>query len=164
LDEIDKILSKDPRQRSNLEKSIIMAITWIGLGADDDVIYDKFLKYAFALECLLIKRDQMGDKGDPIAKRAAFLLGKTVIDCNEIVSDLKRLYGIRSTLVHQGFEPGDEKIIEEYAKKMYYYSMSTLIKLSKKLDEYEDIDDLVNQMDEQMYCQCFRQLNFDLPI
>lgn len=141
-----------------------MAITWIGLGADDDVICDKFLKYAFALECLLIKRDQKGDKGDPIAKRAAFLLGNTLTDCKKIESDLMRLYDIRSTLVHQGFEPGDEKIIAEYAKKMYSYSMSTLINLSKKLDEYEDIDDLANRMDEQMYSQCFRQLNFDPPI
>jgi len=44
LDEISGMLSKEPSTRSDLENSIIMAIRWIGLGTDDEVASDKFLK------------------------------------------------------------------------------------------------------------------------
>jgi hypothetical protein len=154
LDEISEMLSKEPSMRSDLENSIIMAIRWIGLGTDDEVASDKFLKYAIALECLLITRGEKGDKTDPISKRAAFILGESIIDCFSIISEVKLLYDIRSAIVHQGCEAEEEKYIEDSVKKMYNYSMSTLLKLSKKTigtDKWDDIRDLAIQMDEKMF-------------
>ena len=84
------------------------------------------------MECLLIKREDTGDKTDPISKRAAFILGTTTTDCNEIVSAVKLLYDIRSTIVHQGCEEEKEYIIKDSVQEMYWYSMRILLELSKK--------------------------------
>jgi hypothetical protein len=154
LDEISGMLSKEPSMRSDLENSIIMAIRWIGLGTNDEVTSDKFLKYAIALECLLITRGEKGDKTDPISKRAAFILGESMSDCSSIISEVKLLYDIRSAIVHQGCEAEEEKYIEDSVQKMYYYSMSTLLKLSEKtigMNKWDDMRDLAIQMDEKMF-------------
>ncbi|MDD2755860.1 MAG: HEPN domain-containing protein [Methanothrix sp.] len=156
LNEISELLSKSPSSRSDLENSIIIAIRWIGLGIDDEVVSDKFLKYSIALECLLTPRGEKGDKADPISKRASFLLGKTESECLEIISELKLLYDIRSTIVHQGCEAEEEEIIKDSVQKMYYYSMSTLLKLSGKTKEpgaWNDIQCLDNQMNLQMFAR-----------
>ena len=153
LDEISGMPSKEPSMRSDLENSIIMAIRWIGLGTDDEVASDKFLKYAIALECLLITRGEKGDKTDPISKRAAFILGESVIECSSIISEVKLLYDIRSAIVHQGCEAEEEKYIEDSVQKMYYYSMGTLLKLSNKTigtDKWDDTD-LASKWTKKMF-------------
>ena len=150
------MLSKSSSSRSDLEKSIIMAVRWIGLGMDEEVVSDKFLKYAIALEGLLITRGEKGDKTDPISKRTAFILGTNVSECLNIISEVKLLYDIRSAIVHQGCEAEEEKIIEDSVQKMYYYSMSTLLELSKKTtgaDNWKEIQCLANQMDNQMFAR-----------
>ena len=119
LDEISGILSKTPSLRSDLEKSIIMAIRWLGLGVANEVLSDRFLSFAIALECLLIKRGEKGDKAEPISKRAAFILGTTPKECDEIVNEMKLLYDIRSAIVHQGCEAEEEEIIKDTVPKIY---------------------------------------------
>ncbi len=154
LGEISEMLSKSPLVRSDLEKSIIMAIRWIGLGIDDEVMSDKFLKYAIALECLLTPRGEKSDKADPISKRAAFLLGETDSKCLEIISELKLLYDIRSAIVHQGCEAEEEEIIKYSVQKMYYYSMSILLELSgktKEPDAWKDVQCLDTKMNLKMF-------------
>ncbi len=156
LDEICGMLSKAPENRSDLENSIIMAIRWLGLGMDDEVVSDKFLKYAIALECLLITRGEKGDKTGPISKRAAFILGTTASECKSIESKVKLLYNIRSVIVHQGCEAEEEKIIKDSVQTMYWYSMNSLLELSKKTigpDSWEDIGYLDKQIDEQTFAR-----------
>ena len=154
LNEISGILSKTPSMRSDLENSIIMAIRWLGLGIDDEVVSDKLLKFAIALECLLIARGEKGDKTDTISKRAAYILGTTASECMRIVSEVKLLYDIRSAIVHQGCEAEEEKFIEECVQRTYLYSMRTMLELSKKTtgpDLWKDIQCLADRMDGQMF-------------
>jgi Apea-like HEPN len=68
LNEIDKILNKD-FSRCEYDEEIFTAIRWIGMGIHDTIISDKFLKFAIALECLLLgKYDK---KDEELAKRWA---------------------------------------------------------------------------------------------
>lgn len=152
LNEICGILSKDPSSRSKLEKSIIMAVRYLGLGVDEDIISEKFIKYAIALECLLV--EGKGEKTDPLAKRAAFILGKTISECDEIENKVRALYDIRSTIVHQGVEEEDEDIIEKLADSLYSYTMGILLELTEKTigaDKWDSIESLVKEMDIRMY-------------
>ena len=152
LDEICVILSTDPSLRSKLEKSILMAIRYLGLGVDEDVISERFIKYAIALECLLIEGE--GEKTEPLAKRAAFILGETTSECEEIEKKVRALYGIRSTIVHQGVEEETEDVIKKLADGLYKYTMRILLELSKKAtgaDKWDSIESLVREMDIRMY-------------
>jgi hypothetical protein len=156
LDELSGILSKTPTIRSDLEDSIVMAIRWLGLGVDNEVLSDRFLSFAIALECLLIKRGETGDKRDPISERAAFILGSTRESCTEIVEEMKLLYDIRSTIVHQGCEVEGEEIIKDTVPRMYDYAMKTLLYLSNKTvgsEKWEAIGDLANQIDNQTFAR-----------
>jgi|GEM_PF-1303784 len=152
LNEISEILSKDPSLRSKLEKSIIMAVRWLGLGVDEDTISEQFIKYAIALECLLLEGE--GKKADHLAKNAAFILGETTVECFEIENKVKALYGIRSTIVHQGVEEENEEVIKKLAKDLYVYTMKILLELSKKTtgaDKWDSIESLVKEMNTKTY-------------
>lgn len=153
LSDISEILSKDNPSRSELERSIIMAVRWLGLGIDEEIISEKFLKYAIALECLLIKKDE-NDKTDPLAKRTAFILGKTIDECTEIEKKIKALYGIRSIIVHQGIEEEKEDLIKKSARDLYEYTLEILLELTRKTtgeDKLENVGQIISEMDVRTY-------------
>jgi hypothetical protein len=154
FDEVSAILSKTQSSRTDLEKSITMAIRWLGLGVENEVLSEKFLNFAIALECLLIRRGEKGDKTEPISERAAFILGTTSTECGEIVDEVKLLYDIRSAIVHQGCEAEEEEIIKDSIPIMYYYSMKVLLYLAKRTTGSEiwgNIDDLASQITDKTF-------------
>ena len=133
-----------------------MAIRCLGLGVENEVLSDKFLNFAIALECLLIKRGENGDKTDPVSNRAAFILGTTPAECGEIVDEVKLLYDIRSAIVHEGCTAEEEEIIKNFVRKMYYYPMKILLCLAKRTTgskKWENIDDLTNQITDKTFAR-----------
>jgi len=147
LDQFGDILSKDKSLRTELENRIVTAIRWIGSGINEEVDCDKFLKLAIALECLLLRRDEEEGKGSPIAERCAFLLTDDHKKRLDLDGDVKKLYGKRSDIAHEG-ETEIEKGQLAYMQRIV---ISCLLKICPKTSEWKNMQDLVDWAKEQRY-------------
>ena len=103
FNELKTILS-ERKNRSKLQTQILLAIRWIGAAIHDDIESDKILKFAIALECLLIsgKNQDNKSKSESLAERCAFLLEEVPSERHKIYREIKDLYNIRSDIVHEG--------------------------------------------------------------
>ncbi len=59
---ISHLLCKEHSSLSDFEKQLLIAIRWIGLGIDEDIGADKIIKFATALECLVLAGDDQFKK------------------------------------------------------------------------------------------------------
>lgn len=146
LDQFGEILSKDKSSRTELENRIVTAIRWIGSGINEDVDCDRFLKYAIALECLLLMREEDG-KGSPIAERCAFLLSNDPQDRTNIDKVVKKLYGKRSDIAHEG----ETEIEKDQLASMQRIVLSCLFAICSKSFEWKSMQDLVNWTKRKRY-------------
>ncbi len=109
---IHNLLCKEYNSLSNFEKQILIAVRWIGLGIDEDIGTDKIIKFAIALECLLLDKED-NSKSNPLAKRCAYILGNNSKERHDKKKRVKYLYDVRSRVVHEGFNfVKDEDIFE----------------------------------------------------
>jgi hypothetical protein len=146
LDQLGSILAKDAKSRSDLEKRIINAITWIGTGTHSGSDCNKLFMFVIALECLLIKRKEEG-KSSPIAERCAFLLSDKPDRRIQIDKEVKDLYNTRSEIVHEGLT----EITAEQAGSAQWLAISCLFKVCRMLGEWQNLDDLISWSKMQRY-------------
>ncbi len=140
LDELSEVLSKDESAQTNLETSIITCIRWFGRGVHEDMDCDKFLFFVIALESLLIRTGEKG-KTKKIAERSAHLIwGSSVKPRN--IQDIKRLYKIRSKIVHEGIEDIEPEDLEFTLK----IATVCLFNLVGKANEWNSVDALINEI------------------
>jgi hypothetical protein len=92
-------------RNNELEKHVVRCAEWTGQAMADPNPASAFVKAAIALEVMF----STNEKGvitpsimAQIAESCAFLLGGPAISPLEIERDVKRLYGIRSAVVHSG--------------------------------------------------------------
>lgn len=143
---VGDILAKNPPSRSELEKRIVIALRWIGMGVHDEIDCDKFLKFAIALECLLIRSGEE-EKSTPIAERCAFILGDTFEKREQIYREIKKLYGIRSAIVHAGKEEVEKHQLQE----MQMLAIYCLLNVIEKNNGWKKIDELINWVQIQKF-------------
>jgi len=80
---------------------LIRAVRWIGRAAEAESVEDKFLFSVVALESLLLPgRD--GELKFRLSLIVARILGPDQTSRQQIASEVKKLYELRSTLVHDG--------------------------------------------------------------
>ena len=87
--------------------SLLRAVRWAGRSTEAESVEDKFLFAVVALESLLLP-DSSGELGFRLSLLVARLLGRDTVSRLQVASDVKRLYGLRSTLVHNGRFEGTE--------------------------------------------------------
>lgn len=136
--ELSDILSKDRSMRSDLETTIVSGIRWLGMGVHEDIACDKFLNYAIALEGLLVKKGDRG-KTQKVAERSAFIIWGPSAKPKDI-ERMRRLYEIRSDIVHGGME----EINEEDLESMREVTTQCLFYLSERTKIWNNIDELIN--------------------
>ena len=94
-------LAKRSIDRSPLERGVLLAIKWIVEGTADYSAASKVVKNVLAMETLLLAgRDR--PVASTLAERLALLLGKNKSHRIEIDRVAKRLYRVRSQVVHRG--------------------------------------------------------------
>lgn len=90
---------------NTLQKKIYRSIDWTAQALREPNKGSAFIKAMIALESLL-KIDEKGwfthSIVAQISEATAQILGSSIEDCIDIASDIKRLYGIRSSAVHSG--------------------------------------------------------------
>ena len=100
-----KLLRLIAKQNNELEMHVIRCAEWTGQAMADPNAASAFVKAAIALEVLF----SANEKGvitpsimAQIAESCAFLLGDSPTSAAELEREVKRLYGIRSAVVHSG--------------------------------------------------------------
>ncbi|MFA6027643.1 MAG: hypothetical protein WC752_01825 [Patescibacteria group bacterium] len=129
-----------------LQKKIIHSLDWFGKGVDA-IGVEKILYHCIALEILLTQdidnesHYNLKSSTQQISERGAFLLGKNFIDRIFFSKSLKKIYRLRSEIVHSGKQRVEFlKILETQiltAKIIFaVIQLSKNIKTQEKYNEY----------------------------
>jgi hypothetical protein len=99
------------RENSEFEKHVVRCAEWTGQALADPNAASAFVKAAIALEVMFSANEKAVISPSimaQIAESCAFLLGNKETSPIEIEREVKRLYGIRSSIVHSGKDSVDE--------------------------------------------------------
>ena len=141
---IDELLAEPtPNQ---VEDSLIRAVRWSGRAAESESFEDKFLFSIVALESLLLP-DSSGELSFRLSLLVARILGRDFASRQQIAGDVKRLYLLRSKLVHDGtFE-----VTEDDQDLAVTFAIETIARLLtdegvRKLTKRQQLQEHFNQL------------------
>jgi len=133
---------------NEIDQRISRAVTWYSKAVDADSPEEKFVNLAIALESLLIGPEKeknpyatTGSISQNLGERVAFLLEDDVDRRQQRVADTKKLYGLRSAIVHRG-EPITLERLEDMDNLV---GRVTLCFLKKDFANWEDFQKWVAQ-------------------
>lgn len=93
------------RNPTGMRQRLTLAIEWVGQALIDPAIENAFLKVAIALEIIFTYQENTIITPSilhRISESVAMLLGQAKSDRLQIEKNMKRLYGVRSAIVHAG--------------------------------------------------------------
>jgi hypothetical protein len=137
-----KILNK-------FEKRVLLAIEWVGQSIADPLPQSAFIKSAIALEIVFTYSEKTIISPSilsQISESAALILGDDVQDRLEIESKVKKLYGLRSAIVHSG----NKDISTADYQSMLHISRSVIARLTtsevlKSINSIEKLYELLKR-------------------
>lgn len=103
---VDSLLLSD--RRSKVGELLIRAVRWGGRAVSAESLEDKLLFFTIALECLGLP-DGYSELSYRLAQRVARVIGTDIESRQSAFADVKRLYDMRSAIVH-----GGQKEVSEY--------------------------------------------------
>jgi len=109
---LSDIVGEDEGNLTGFQQVVAVASGWIGQAAIADTLEDEFVKATIGLERLLICGDEETTT-ERIAMRLAHLIGEQPEHKRLLYTRVKRLYGVRSNIVHQGFVGVSEDEMDE---------------------------------------------------
>ncbi|MCD6573943.1 MAG: hypothetical protein J7K95_07620, partial [Thermoplasmata archaeon] len=107
------------RKNHEIAKVAKECLYWYGLGLDEKYPSAKLLNFVTVLESVLKRKNETTELKRAVAERGAILLYNQFEDRKEAVDQLKKIYNIRSKVVHTGTLIGDKDIAflaGEYAR------------------------------------------------
>lgn len=128
LEEIIILLNKQRNQLNSLEKRVLAAIQWAGRATIDNRNEEAFLLYAIALESIILADSDKIELNYRLRVRVAHLLGKTIEDRKRIFDDIRNLYTIRSSIVHNG----TYEVLEDNLKLIRLYTKGCIVQILTK--------------------------------
>lgn len=144
FDTLESITSKDSADRSNLEAAIYAATHWLGRSVAMVAREDAFTFCAIAIERLLICDGEEATT-EKFAERLAYILSDDPDTRKQVYRDAKRLYHVRSRIVHAGYV-GVET--EEYVD-LENLALCCLVEVAKRIDDFKDQDGLKGWLHNQ---------------
>jgi hypothetical protein len=116
FDRLCEILAAD--RPDDMGKRVLRAVRWMGEARRTGNLDDAFVKNSIALETLLLgdgpnftdPKTSIGSITSQLAERAAFLLGRHGQERERVAGDVRRLYAIRSSIVHRGASVEEEDL------------------------------------------------------
>jgi hypothetical protein len=115
-DGLKRLLSLIGQQNNNFERRLLRCAEWLGQAIGDPNPSSAFIKAATALEVLFVVSEGVVTPSimAQISESCAFILGSTAEERLKVEKDVKRLYGIRSAVVHSGKESVDLKELDRF--------------------------------------------------
>ena len=146
FDTVCLALSKVSPPPTEFESTLLTASRWLGRGVVASDNAEKVLNLSVSLEKLVCgtQRDLIADT---LAKRLAFLIGTTKETRQFVNRRVKKLYGLRSKVVHEG----TTEIAEEDVVELETIACTTFIKLAERAGEFTKDADFHNWVEEQMF-------------
>lgn len=135
-----KLLQHIAKQKNQFEAHVVRCAEWTAQAMGDPNAASAFVKAAIALEVLF----SASEKGvitpsimAQIAESCALLLGDSAASATEVEHEIKRLYGIRSAVVHSGKDSvasGDLNALIQICRDIVMVLLSG--------EEFENIDSM----------------------
>ncbi|MGA2964958.1 MAG: hypothetical protein ABSD64_02020 [Terriglobales bacterium] len=120
LERMSEMLKKQPP--SEFEDRVISAFQWAGKASVEPRKEEAFLLFAISLESLLMERQDKAEITETLSLRAAHVIAAPQSRLT-VYQDMKKLYGIRSKIVHSGsVDVGDDQLSE-----IRYYARLALL-------------------------------------
>jgi hypothetical protein len=137
---------------NKFQKRILLAIEWIGQSIAEPLPQSAFLKSAIALEIIFTYSENTiitPSILNQISEGAALILGEETKERLEIEAKVKKLYGLRSAIVHSG----NKNISESDYHNMLGISRAVVAKLltSKALINIESVEKLYELLKSTKY-------------
>ena len=128
---------------NKFQKRIMLAVEWIGQSMADPSPPSAFIKAAIALEIIFTynERDIITPSiMNQISESIALILGSSVDERLKLESSVKKLYGLRSKIVHSG----NKDISQADYKALLEIARSVIIKIltSDKLNSVDSVEEL----------------------
>jgi hypothetical protein len=128
---------------NKFQKRIMLAVEWIGQSIADPSPQSAFIKAAIALEIIFTynERDIITPSiMNQISESIALILGSSVDERLKLESSVKKLYGLRSKIVHSG----QKNISQADYKTLVEIARSVIIKIltSDKLNSVDSVEEL----------------------
>ena len=120
------ILAKN--RRSPLEERLLSGLQWAGRASVEERREEAFLLFVVSLESLLLNNKENEQITQRFALRGAHLLGKDFFAKKQIRTELKKLYGLRSAIVHSGsteVTDANRDLIRHFARAAIYTILMT---------------------------------------
>ncbi len=143
---LSKVLSIPARDQTGIEKTITTAIRWIGNGVAAQEEPDKILCFCIALE-VMMTGGQHGEISERLATRLAILLGTDSWRREAIYDLAKKLYGLRSSIVHVGGAKISRQNLVDYEAM----AVRALIALGRDLHRWKSHDDFIKWIRQKQF-------------
>jgi hypothetical protein len=140
---LSDIIGKEDGDLTNFQQRIAVASDWIGRAAAADTIEDEYVKATIGLERLLICEDEETTT-ESIAMRLAHLIGEQPDEKGLIHRSAKRLYDIRSKIVHQGFIGVSKDEMQEMST-FVIEALVACLRLTETVTSHEELRKLLKK-------------------
>lgn len=148
LDALSDILATDTLTRTDFEADLITAIRFCALSVRDKQLANAFVNSVISLEALLM--DEHEQISDNLSERVAFIIGQNLVERNGYFDEMKRLYGIRSKIVHSGNTDIRHSDLSLLRRSIAYRCIVNLLKSYKSL-KITNAKDLIRWIREQKF-------------
>lgn len=146
FDVVEDIVQRPPSQRSEAERISLEAIQAIGRAAVMPTIDMAFVNHTIAIERVLI-RDGEETTTERLKDRLALLIGRSADQRQDIARSAKRLYGIRSKVVHAAFSG----VTKEDADTMEGWALHTAISFLSRVPELMCHKDFCQELEARKF-------------
>ena len=121
LDRVSELLKAN---RNNFEERLISAMKWAGSATSETDNEKAFLRYVIALETLILFDDNSENISFKLRTRISQVLSDDFETCCRIEDDIKKLYKIRSKIVHDG----EYQVSDTDLSLIRFYSKSCILR------------------------------------
>lgn len=141
------MLKKPENARSKIEDRLVAAFQWAGKASVEPRKEEAFLLFAISLESLLLERNDKSEISETLALRAAHLISGPQ-SRRMVYEDMKRLYRVRSNIVHSG----SVDVAEDQLSEIRYYARLALLTVlcSSHFSEMTKDEELMKWFQERL--------------
>jgi len=133
------------QKESTISKVVKECLYWYGLGLDEIYSAAKLVDFVTVLESTLKKKGETTELRRTVSERGAVLLNNSFDDRKTAFEQLKKIYDLRSKVVHTGALI-DNKDLAIMAGS---YARAVLIALIEKSEEFNgNFEEFINYIDD----------------